>query len=270
MAKAKKNVKVLIVEDNEVLGEILESKLHENGYDTYLATDGEEGLKQVDGYKPDIILLDIVLPKKNGYEILEELHGRGGPDAYPPTIIISNSGQYVEIDRVMALGVKDYIVKADFEPADVVQKIETVLDMVSPEDNPLAQPGNTILIVEDDDFLRELITEKLKKRHCNIDMALDGENAIIMMRDRKYAIILLDLLLPGVDGFEVLEEVRQDSLNKKTPIIIFSNLGQDEDIERAKKLGADDFLIKANFNIDEVIIKMKDLVIKSQEKNQKQ
>lgn len=267
MTDTKKKTKILVIEDNEVLGDILLAKLKKAGYDTYLATDGEEGLRQVDSYEPDLILLDIVLPKKDGYEILEELHGRGGPDAYPPTIIISNSGQYVEISKVLAMGVKDYVIKADFDPDEVIRKIITVLDEENPEDNPLAQSGNTILVVEDDDFLRELITEKLKQRHCSIDMALDGENAIKMMKDRKYAIVLLDLMLPGIDGFEVLEQARKDSLNMETPIIIFSNLGQNEDIKRAKKLGADEFLIKANINIDEVIIKMKELLVKQQKKD---
>ena len=73
----------------------------------------------------------------------------------------------------------------------------------------------------------------------------------------KPDLILLDLLLPGLDGFEVLKRVRANEALKETPVIIFSNLGQKEDIERAKGLGANDFLIKANFTLDDVVVKIK-------------
>ncbi|MFH1170035.1 MAG: response regulator [Candidatus Vogelbacteria bacterium] len=118
----------------------------------------------------------------------------------------------------------------------------------------------TILIVEDDEFLRSLTAKRLEKENYHIEVAVDGENAISMIETAHPSLILLDLLLPGKDGFEVLKKIRETDATKAIPVIIFSNLGQKEDIEKAKALGVDDFLIKANFTLDDVVGKIKKLI----------
>lgn len=118
----------------------------------------------------------------------------------------------------------------------------------------------TILIVEDDEFLRSLTAKRLEKENYHIEVAVDGENAISVVDTIKPSLILLDLLLPGKDGFEVLKKIRSTEATKAIPVIIFSNLGQKEDIEKAKALGVDDFLIKANFTLDDVVVKIKKLI----------
>ena len=118
----------------------------------------------------------------------------------------------------------------------------------------------TILIVEDDEFLRSLTAKRLEKENYHIEVAVDGENAISTVEGIKPDLILLDLLLPGKDGFEVLKKIRSTEVTKGIPVIIFSNLGQKEDIEKDKALGVDDFLIKANFTLDDVVGKIKKLI----------
>ncbi len=119
-----------------------------------------------------------------------------------------------------------------------------------------------VLIVEDDEFLRSLTAKRLEKENYAIEVAVDGENAISLLDTLKPSIILLDLLLPGKDGFEVLKKIRSTESVKAVPVVIFSNLGQKEDIEKAKTLGVDDFLIKANFTLDDVVAKINKLVNK--------
>ncbi len=113
-----------------------------------------------------------------------------------------------------------------------------------------------ILIVEDDEFLRSLAAKRLEKEGYKIDVAIDGETAYPKAVEAKPKLILLDLLLPGIDGFAVLEKLRADDNFKNIPVVVFSNLGQKEDIEKAKQLGANDFLIKANFTLDDVTAKV--------------
>lgn len=117
-----------------------------------------------------------------------------------------------------------------------------------------------ILIVEDDKFLRELISQKLQKEGYDITEAVDGEEGVKKSRDSKPDLILLDLILPGIDGFEVLSRVKEDAESKSVPVIILSNLGQKEDVERGMKLGAVDFLIKAHFTPGEIIEKIKTIL----------
>lgn len=113
-----------------------------------------------------------------------------------------------------------------------------------------------ILIIEDDEFLRSLTVKRLESDGFTVAVAVDGETAISVVGDEKPDLILLDLLLPGLNGFQVLEKIRAAEGSKDTPVIVFSNLGQKEDIEQAKSLGANDFLIKANFTLDDVIEKV--------------
>lgn len=115
----------------------------------------------------------------------------------------------------------------------------------------------TILVVEDDKFLRELITQKLIKENYEVSEAIDGEQGIKKIKEEKPDLILLDLILPGIDGFEVLARMKKDSELSSIPVIIFSNLGQKEDVERGLKLGASDYLIKAHFTPGEIIEKIK-------------
>lgn len=114
-----------------------------------------------------------------------------------------------------------------------------------------------ILIIEDDKFLRELISQKLIKEGYDIDSAIDGEEGIKKIKEKKPELVLLDLILPGIDGFEVLTQMREDSSIPTPPVIILSNLGQKEDVERGLKLGAVDYLIKAHFTPGEIIEKIK-------------
>lgn len=114
----------------------------------------------------------------------------------------------------------------------------------------------TILIIEDDEFLRTLAAKRLEKEGYLIAVAVDGESALNVTLETKPALILLDLLLPGLDGFQVLERIRGNDQVKAVPVIVFSNLGRKEDIERARQLGADDFLIKANFTLDDLAQKI--------------
>ena len=255
-----KNKTILIIEDNEVLGDILVKKLQMAGYKTELVVDGKEGLRRVKELKPDLLLLDIILPTMNGYEILEELN-KDKDNPMPPVIVISNSGQPVEISRVLNLGVKDYLVKADFTPDEVLKKVEEQLIKIdNMKEGGINHKDISVLSVEDDNFLRDLLARKLAHEQYNIKTAADGETGLEMAREEEFSIILLDLILPGMSGFDVLEQMRKDSMNKKTPIIVLSNLGQDADIERAKKLGATDFLIKAHFGISEIIEKMNSIL----------
>jgi len=117
-----------------------------------------------------------------------------------------------------------------------------------------------ILIIEDDKFLRELIAQKLIKEGYNIVEAVDGEKGIKSVKDEKPDLVLLDLILPGIDGFEVLSKIKEDPVLSQVPVIILSNLGQKDDIERGLKIGAADYLIKAHFTPGEIIEKVKTIL----------
>lgn len=119
-----------------------------------------------------------------------------------------------------------------------------------------------ILIIEDDEFLRGLISKKFVSESFNIISAIDGTDGIKKAQEEKPNLILLDLVLPNIDGFEVLTKLKGDSATSSIPIVILSNLGQKEDIDKGMKLGATDYIIKAQFTPEEIVEKIKAILNK--------
>ena len=115
--------KILLVEDEKIMINLLQKKLTQEGYDVKVAVNGEEGLKAMKEEKPDIVLLDIIMPKMGGFEVMEEM-GKDPVLREIPIVIISNSGQPVELDKAKELGAKDWLIKTEFDPQEVVEKVE--------------------------------------------------------------------------------------------------------------------------------------------------
>lgn len=113
-----------------------------------------------------------------------------------------------------------------------------------------------ILLVEDDKFLINALRIKLTEAGFELKLTEDGEQAIKALADFQPDLILLDLIIPKKDGFIVLEEIKQNEKWKMIPVIIISNLGQKEDIDKAKQLGAKDYIVKADTSIDNIISKI--------------
>lgn len=119
-----------------------------------------------------------------------------------------------------------------------------------------------ILIVEDDPFLSEMYSTKLVQENFEVDLAIDGKEAIKKAREMKPDLILLDIVLPKMDGFEVLAEIKKDIELRNIQIIALTNLGQKEEVEKGLKLGADDYIVKAHFTPTEVVNKIKQVIKK--------
>lgn len=285
--------RIIIVEDDAVLRDVLGEKLEKSGYIVDKAEDGVIAMEKIRAVKPDCVLLDILMPRKSGIEVLEDMH------ADPllkdiPVIIISNSGQPVEIKRAQELGAREFLIKAVFDPNEVLEKVEKVLaggamaaqgewgvrtqnvtgagatqtPAVAPtvaqaaaNATQAASEGKVfVLVIEDDKFLRELLVRKLGGEGFDVQNAIDAEAAFTILEERTPKIILCDLILPGVDGFEILKRIKDNPKTTSIPVVILSNLGQKEDLEKAMALGAKDFMVKANFTLDEIVTKVRSIV----------
>lgn len=114
--------KILLIEDEEIMIDLLQKKLAKESYEVLVARDGEEGLKTIREAKPDLVLLDIIMPKMGGFEVMEEM-AKDKELKKMPVIVISNSGQPVELDRAQKLGAKDWLIKTEFDPQEVIDKV---------------------------------------------------------------------------------------------------------------------------------------------------
>jgi len=277
--------KILIVEDELVLLELLTGKLEFEGYTTISAKNGEEGLQKIRSERPDLVLMDIVMPKMTGFDVLREI-AKDDSLKEIPIIIISNSGQPSELEEAVKLGAKDYLIKAEFNPQEVIEKMKKYLSAekffsktkpVAVSSVPPPLPHRTgehrepagkdasgkhfkLLVVEDEKFLRELMVQKLLKEGFIVDFAIDGIEALKKVEEFMPDMVFLDLILPGMHGFDVLSQIKSNPKTAKIEVVILSNLGQREDIERGKALGAIDYMVKAHFTPDEIIEKAKTLL----------
>ena len=118
----------------------------------------------------------------------------------------------------------------------------------------------TILLVEDDKFLSSLLKNRIEKEGMTVIHSSDGESAIENLRSMKVDLVLLDVILPKKNGFEVLEEIQSDPILRENSVFIISNLGQESDMARGRDLGAVEYYVKAQTSIDDLVTKVKTYV----------
>lgn len=114
--------KILLIEDEEIMIDLLLKKLIQEGFQVNVAKDGQRGLEMMKEDKPDLILLDVIMPKMGGFEVMEEIN-KDSELRKIPVIIVSNSGQPVELDKAKKLGARDWLIKTEFNPQEVIDKI---------------------------------------------------------------------------------------------------------------------------------------------------
>jgi len=117
-----------------------------------------------------------------------------------------------------------------------------------------------VLLVEDDQDLQEMLQIKLGGWGFSVQIAGTGKAALKAMKEDDFSLIILDILLPEMDGLMVLEKMKKDDDFKDIPVLVFSNLGGDTEIQKAKDLGADEFLIKSETNLNVLVDKMKKML----------
>jgi len=121
---------------------------------------------------------------------------------------------------------------------------------------------HTVLVAEDDKFLVKIFKDELEKEGFNVIIALDGNEAMLKLKTEKPSLVLLDLIMPIKNGFEVLKEMKLNDELKDIPVIILSNLGQGTDIKKGIELGALDYLVKSDVTISDIVKKVKKHLIK--------
>lgn len=247
---------IVLVEDEKILANFIKSRLEREGYKVEVAYDGKKGLDLILTSNPDLVLLDILLPNLGGFDILNKLKEAHIVPKLP-VIIISNSGQPVELQRAVDLGARDYLIKVNFTPDEVLEKVDKVFQ----EETETRSPSKShILLVEDERILADSIERKFAQNHHRIFKALNAQEARKKLKDERIDLILLDIILPDIDGFEFLEELKADNKTKDIPVIIISNLGQKEEIERGKKEGAVDYIVKSDVVPSQILEKVENIL----------
>ena len=222
--------KILVVDDDPGITKLLQSKLTAYGYETATASDGEQGLQKYEFFEPDIIILDILMPKMDGYTFVQEFKKIG--DLRTSPIIILTSKESMQ-DIFAVEGINDYIVKP-FDMDYLIRKI----------DKRMVSKTKRILLVDDADETVSILESSLTTRGYDVITASDGLDGLAIAKREQPDLMLLDVMLPKLDGYNVCRMLKCDKKYKKIPVILLTARCQGDEKFLANEVGADGCFIK--------------------------
>jgi len=266
---------IIIAEDDPMISEIYQRKFEESGYAVFPAEAGEQVLALAKKEKIDAILLDLILPKMDGFEIIKKLRG-GGYDADIKIIVFSNLNQSEDREKAMQLGANGFVVKADYTPSKLVKEIERLLNQFGEEKKngknqseavlgekkeALGESGKKkILMVEDEEIFLEMFGGKLRADGFEVDFETNGALGVKKALAGDYDLFLLDVMVTNMTGDEIVERLKMEEKTKNTPIIVMSASGEDEMIKKMEAMGIDLFIPKTEIVPSELSKKIKEIL----------
>jgi diguanylate cyclase (GGDEF)-like protein len=225
---------ILVVDDDPKTTYIIKGLLSAKGYNVIVAHSGKKALELARTKIPDLIIMDIRMPKLDGLEVTDILHH--DPETMEiPVVVLSAVRSEEEAYRS---GASAYLAK----PVELTRLADVVQEVM--ESRGLLKRMFKVLIVDDDPGVRSVCKEVLVKQGYATFEAESGRQALDILAKNKVDLILLDVMLPDFDGFQITEKVREDRVMADIPIIFVSARGQTTDKVRALKLGADDYVVK--------------------------
>jgi DNA-binding response OmpR family regulator len=231
----------------------LESLLKKHMMNVTLESCGAFSLSEIQEKSFDIVLLNHMHKGETCTELLDQLRGKILKKSIPIFAMVENNED--RIQHALMLGAADYITP-DESTESIIKKIKVIFGQPDnfsstsvidvPLDTPLTtKKGIRVFIVEDDSLLRNLLRTKLEASSFPAGFAVDGAGAVSKILEFRPQVIILDLMLPVMNGFEILEELKKNATLKSVPVIVFSNRDSQEDKQRVFDLGADRFFVKA-------------------------
>lgn len=254
--------KILIIESEASFGARLADTLRADGYSQVsLYADETTGLKALYDDIPNIVLLGVSLPDNQSYDIIAKKHAEPML-AKIPLIFMSTQGMPINMRDIPTDSVTEFMVSLHPDPAEIVAKVDQHLGHEAPVAPVVVAPAGDkkkLLWVEDDKLIGSILAKKLVASDFDLFHAKNGEEAITALKELTPDVIALDLMLPGMSGFDILQAIKQEERLKSIPVIILSNLSKQSDIERAKTLGAQKFLVKATVSLDQIVEEVRGL-----------
>jgi PAS domain S-box-containing protein len=239
---------VLVVDDDLLVQQLVAGQLAPAGFHVVTASDGLEALKKARELRPQAIVLDIYLPRLDGWSVLSTL--KSEPDlARIPVIIISVEEQRA---RGFSLGACEYLVKP-IEPEHLVEVVRRSIGSTT--------GTGEVLVVDDDSSTRELVSRSLRRAGFSTTEAHSGEDALLKARVSPPTLVVLDLMMPNLDGFEVLRRMRAEKLN--VPVVVLTGKTLTHEEQSVLREGFAGFVQKGGHALEDVIGQAKGVLLKN-------
>jgi len=227
---------VLIVDDDPDIREGIVAVLETNDYHLATASNGIECMEHIRDELPDLLILDMLMPRMDGFAVIRELRSdpelTGIPIIILTTVIEDAAYRRYELETGVAMGVSNYIEKPA-SPDELLRSVSAIVD----------QPY--IIVTDDDPDIIEAISTVLESRPYNVATARNGEQCLEMIRKRNPDLLLLDLLMPKMDGFAVIRELQSDPATAKIPVLVLTTVVEDASRRRYELETGRDMPVKA-------------------------
>lgn len=209
---------ILVVDDDPDILEAVSAVLESQDYRISTAKDGIEALSSIKQETPDLVILDMLMPRMDGFAVIKELRSdpeyAGLPVIVLTTVIEDAAYRRYELETGLSMDVHDFIEKPA-PPAELLRRVSAVVDLPY------------IIVADDDPDILEAITTILKSNPFQVGNARDGEQCLAMVKQRKPDVLLLDLLMPKMDGFAVIRELQNDPNFLDLPIVVLTTVVED-------------------------------------------
>ena len=239
---------ILIADDNEEHRDILSRCLEKQGYTVATAENGQQALDMMAVEDFDLLLLDIIMPVLDGYAVLKEMNADAKQKTLP-VIVLTADTETSNVIRCIELGANDYLVKP-FDMVVLRNRIVRALlnrrlrEEVTGELDWQGDKPPSVLIVEDDDMSRDLLQKRVSRAGYDVVAVASGRAALEIVSRQSFGLVLLDIMMPGMSGYEVLEYLDQNDHLVDMSVIMISALDDQETIERCLQAGAEDYITK--------------------------
>lgn len=233
---------ILIVDDNDMNRDLLARRLAQAYYDVIDVGSGKEALDIAANRKIDLVLLDILMPDIDGYEVLEKLKENPGTKMVP-VIMLTAVHEMDSVVRCFELGADDYLTKPYNIPF-VRSRIASCLRgkaNIGAEQNAASA---RLLVVDDNNVNRDILQRRLEREGYIVDTAENGRCALEEIDKQDYDLILLDILMPEMDGYDVLRALKESERHKNIPVIMLTAVHESESVRSCIDMGAADYLLK--------------------------
>ncbi len=248
--------KVLLVDDEPIIRNIMEAALSEEGYRVATAANGALALAQVEASRPDVILLDIVMPELSGFQVTEKLKADPAT-AGIPIILVTGLGSIEDRVRGLEAGADDFLSKP-FNLDELLVRVRSLARLKELQDRLAAKEAESpvkaekpkrrssplVLVVEDDERIVRICENVLGAGNYQTIDAGDAETGLRFLEEETPDLVILDLMLPGMEGLEFLARIRDNPATAGVPVIIVSALGDLKTKVKGLQMGADDYLVK--------------------------
>ena len=232
--------KILIADDDPHIVALISSRLRANQYEVVIARDAVQTMSQVRKEKPNLIILDMKMPAGGGNSVLENL-GRSIDVFNTPVLVMTAYPSDATRQKALEMGAADFITKP-FKPEEILTKVKKALGETEPkESHPRAKK---ILVVDDNPNIVKLLEYRLKANEYEVVTAYDGEEALAKVHQAKPDLMILDVVIPKIDGYKVLSILRADERYKGIPVVMLTAHGQARDVEKGLELGAVSYITK--------------------------